>query len=91
MRNPVILFIHIIATLSRSWGPGGIRYVVAEFLLVKQQLLILNHSRQRAPDLRASDRFVAGLCTLFMQPARLICSAISITVTNVKRLNPFQN
>jgi hypothetical protein len=50
--------------------------VVAESVLVKQQLLILNRSRQRAPSLRASDRFVAGLCALFMQPTRVIRSAI---------------
>jgi hypothetical protein len=57
-------------------GPVGIRSVVAESVLVKQQLLILNRSRQRAPSLRASDRFVAGLCALFMQPTRVIRSAI---------------
>ena len=76
MRDLVILFVHVIVTLSRLWGPGGIRSVVAESVLVKQQLLILNRSRQRAPNLRASDRFVAGLCALFMQPTRVIRSAI---------------
>ena len=76
MRDLVILLVHVIVTLSRLLGTGGIRSVVAESVLVKQQLLMLNRSRQRAPRLRASDRFVAGLCTLFMQPARVICSAI---------------
>jgi putative transposase len=76
MRDLVILFVHVIVTLSRLLGPGGIRSVVAESVLVKQQLLILNRSRERAPSLRACDRFVAGLCTLFMQPTRVIRSAI---------------
>jgi hypothetical protein len=76
MRDLVILLAHVIVTLSRLLGPGGIRSVVAESVLVKQQLLILNRSRQRAPSLRASDRFVAGLCALFMQPTRVIRSAI---------------
>jgi hypothetical protein len=76
MRDLVILLVHVIVTLSRLLGPGGIRSVVAESVLVKQQLLILNRSRQRAPSLQASDRFVAGLCALFMQPARVIRSAI---------------
>ena len=76
MRDLVILLVHVIVTLSRLLGPGGSRAVVAESVLVKQQLLILNRSRQRAPSLRASDRFVAGLCTLFMQPTRVIRSAI---------------
>jgi hypothetical protein len=42
MRDLVILFIHLIATFARLLGPGGRRCVVAESVLVKQQLLILN-------------------------------------------------
>jgi hypothetical protein len=49
MRHLVILFVHVIATLARLWGPGGIRSVVAESVFVKQQLWILNRSRQRSP------------------------------------------
>ena len=40
MRAFVILFIHLIATVARLAGPGGIRSVVAESVLVKHQLLI---------------------------------------------------
>ncbi len=63
-------------TISRLLGPGGIRSVVAESVLVKQQFLILNRSRQRSPNLLISERLVAGLCTLLIRPARLIRSAI---------------
>src|SRR5436190_12342115 len=76
MRELVILFVHAIATLARLWDPGGIRSVVAESVLIKQQLLILNRSRQRSPNLRTSDRLVAGLCALFVRTPRLIRSAI---------------
>jgi putative transposase len=48
----------------------------AESVLVKQQLLILNRSRKRSPNLRVSDRLVARLCALLMRPGRLIRSAI---------------
>ena len=68
MRHLLILFVHVIATLTRLLGPGGLRSVVAESVLVKHQLLILNRSRQRAPNLRASDRLVAGLCALLFGP-----------------------
>ena len=68
MRDLLILLVHLIATLARLLGPGGLRSVVAESLLVKQQLLILNRSRHRAPNLRASDRILAGVCALFMRP-----------------------
>ena len=40
-----ILFLHLVATVARLAGPGGARSVVAESLLVKHQLLILNRSR----------------------------------------------
>ena len=35
MRDPIILLVHLIATLARLMGPGGLRSVVAESLLVK--------------------------------------------------------
>ena len=67
-RNLILLFIHLIATIARLLGPGGLRSVVAESLLVKQQLLILNRSRQRSPLPRTSDRLIAGWCALLNSP-----------------------
>ena len=87
MRDLVILFVHIIATLARLLGPGGIRSVVAESVLIKQQLLILNRSRHRSPSLRSSDRLVAGLCALFIRPARLIRSAIVLKPSTLLSLH----
>ena len=66
MRDLVILFVHLIVTFVRLARPGGLRSVVAESVLVKHQLRILNRGRKRAPNLRAADRIIAGLCTLFM-------------------------
>ena len=83
MRDPIILLVHLIATLARLMGPGGLRSVVAESLLVKQQLLILNRSRHRAPNLCASDRILAGVCALFMRPARVIRSAIVLRPSTI--------
>ncbi len=42
MRNLAVLFIHFIAVLARLLGPGGVRSLVAESLLLKHQILILN-------------------------------------------------
>ena len=83
MRDPIILLVHLIATLVRLMGPGGLRSVVAESVLVKQQLLILNRSRHRAPNLCASDRILAGVCALFMRPARVIRSAIGLRPSTI--------
>ena len=76
MRDLAVLFLHLLVTVARLAGPGGARAVVAESVLVKHQLLILNRSRKRSPNLRPSDRVVAGLCALFMRQGRLIRSAI---------------
>ena len=75
MREFAIVFVDLIVTLVRLARPGGLRSVVAESVLVRQ-LLILNRGRKRAPNLRATDRIIAGWCTLFMRPARVLRSAI---------------
>ena len=49
-------------------GPGGVREVIAEHLLLKQQLLVLHRPRQRAPHLTASDRRLFGFGSLFLSP-----------------------
>ena len=76
MRDLAVLLLHLVATVARLAGPGGARSVVAESLLLKQQLLILNRSRNRSPRLRLSDRMLAGVCALLMRPRRLVRSAI---------------
>jgi putative transposase len=76
MRDLVILFVHVLTTLIRLARPGGVRSVLAEFILLKHQLLVFNRSRCRAPNLRVSDRVITGLCTLLVSPNRLVRSAI---------------
>ena len=50
--------------LTRGFMYAGARAVVAESVLVKQQLLILNRSRRRSPNLHFADRVIAGVCML---------------------------
>ena len=75
-RDLAVLFLGLLTTAAQLAGPGGARSVVAESLLVKRQLLILNRSRKRSPRLRFSDRIVAGFCALLMRPRRLLRTAI---------------
>jgi len=76
MRDLAILFIHLLVTIARLMRPGGARAVVAESLLVKHQLVILNRGRERAPNLHPLDRVIAGFCTLFICPHRLLRIAV---------------
>ena len=83
MRDLLILFIHLIVTTARLLGPGGGRSIVAESLLVKHQLLILNRSRERAPNLRVMDRVIAGLCAGVMRPTSLTRSTIVLKASTI--------
>ena len=51
MREWLILVSHLVVTIIKIAAPGGARSVVAESLILKHQLLILNRSRKRAPRL----------------------------------------
>jgi putative transposase len=76
MREFIVLLVHSVVTLVRLARPGGLRSVVAESVLLRHQLLILNRGRKRAPNLRPTDRIIVGLCALFIRPARVFRSAI---------------
>ena len=75
MRDLAVLLLHVLATIARLAGPGGVRAVVAESVLVKHQLLILNRARKRSPRLRLRDRVVcenstdAGFLTIPETPS----------------------
>jgi hypothetical protein len=49
MRDLAILFIHLLTIIAKLLRPGGGRTVVAESLLLKHQLAVLNRGRERAP------------------------------------------
>jgi putative transposase len=87
VRDLAVLFLHLLATVARLAGPGGARSVVAESVLIKHQLLILNRPRKRAPSLRFSDRLVAGVCALLIRPRRLMRSAIVLRPSTLFRLH----
>jgi len=77
MRDLIVLILHLVTTLFRLASPGGLRAVVAESILAKHQLLILNRSRKRSPNLRIQDRLIAGFCSLWIKPSRLRKVAIA--------------
>ncbi len=71
MIHLLVLAVHLLATIAKLMRPGGVRAVVAESLLLKQQLLISGRARRRAPNLNSFDRFVLGLASLFIPVSRL--------------------
>ena len=89
MRDLFVLFVRLVVTTVRLIRPGGARAIVAESLLLKQQLLIVTRSRRQAPDLRPLDRVVAGLCAGLTGRARIRRCAIVLkpaTILGFQRL-----
>jgi putative transposase len=78
MKNLLLLLAHFLTTLAKLLGPGGARAIVADSLLMKQQLLIINRSRQRAPNLTPIDRILLGFWSLFLKPHRILRAAIIV-------------
>jgi hypothetical protein len=87
MRHLVVLIIHLIAILAQLLEPGGVRSLVAESLLLKHQLLIVNRSRQRSPNLSSWDRILAGWMALLVRPTRLLRSAIVLKPSTLLALH----
>jgi hypothetical protein len=56
--------------VMRVFQPGGVRAVMAETVLTKHQLSILNRPQRRAPNLRTLDRLIVGFCSLWIRPKR---------------------
>ena len=76
---------HILLTLldlavmtAKLCGPGGVRAVIAENLVLKQQLIVLRRGRRRAPSLTLRDRLMCGFGPLFLGPGRIRKVAIAL-------------
>ncbi len=78
MKNLMLLLAHLLTTVVRLLGPGGANAVIAENLLLKQQLLIFSRARRRASNFTALDRFLFGLWSLCINPCRLLKVAFII-------------
>jgi putative transposase len=70
MRDLLVLIAHLITMVFRLARPVGLRAVIAESVLARHQLLILNRSRRRSPNLRIRDRLIAGFRSLWIKPSR---------------------
>ncbi len=83
MRTVILLIVHLFTTLAKLVGSGGARAVIAESLLIKHQLIVINRPRRRAPNLGALDRFLFGFWSLFMKPARLLKSNVILKTSTL--------
>src|SRR5215471_6926700 len=78
MRSLLLSLLQLAIVAARLCGPGGVRAVIAENLLLKQQLIVLRRARRRAPNLTGSDRLLGGFESLFLTPGRIRKLAIAL-------------
>jgi len=71
MLEIIELLIHFVITFIKLLKPGGVKVVMTETIVMKQQLIVLNRHRKRAPPLATSDRFLFGLMAMFIGERRL--------------------
>ena len=89
MKDIFILLVHLLTTVAKLLGPGGTKAVIAENLLLKQQLLVVTRSRRRAPNLSNADRFLMGFWSLFLQPGRIAKVAVSIRPSTLSKFHQY--
>ena len=87
MREAAVLLAHLLARLVALVGTRGTRAVLAENLLLKHQLLVLQRSRHRAPKLRPADRVLFGFFSRFLDTRRLLRTAIVLKPTTLLRFH----
>jgi hypothetical protein len=78
MKDLLLTLLHLAVVTAKLCGPGGVRAVIAENLVLKQQLIVLRRARKRAPNLALSDRLLWGFRSLFLRPGRLRKVAITL-------------
>jgi hypothetical protein len=83
MKNLLLTLVHLAVAVARLCGPGGIRAVIAENLLLKHQLIVLRRGRQRAPNLTQSDRLLCGFGSLFLDATRIRKVAIAFRLSTL--------
>ena len=77
MKN-LLALLHLAVLTAKLCGPGGVRAVIAENLVLKQQLIVLRRARRRAPNLTLTDRLLCGFGSLFLNPGRIRKLAIAV-------------
>ena len=71
MLEIIELLIHLTVTVIKLLKPGGVKVVMAETIVMKQQLIVVNRHRKRAPSLATRDRFLFGLLAMLIGECRL--------------------
>ena len=82
-----MLLAHVLRDVAILLRPGGCRSLIAENLLLKQQLIVLNRARKRAPNLPPIQRLFLAFWRQFLKRPRIQRVAISIRPSTLLRIH----
>jgi len=89
MKTLALLVIHVLTMAAQRVGPGGVKAIIAESVLLKHQRLIARRPVGKMLRLTTSDRFLCGFLILFMHPGRIQKVAVVLkpaTLTKFRRV-----
>ena len=78
MKDFLLTLLHLAVVIAKLSGPGGVRAVIAENLLLKPQLMVLRRGRRRAPRLTLSDRLLCGFGAVVLSLGRIRKVAVAL-------------
>lgn len=78
MKSTVLLVVHSLVLTVKALRPGEIKALIAENLILKHQLTVLSRTRQRSPNMKATDGFLFGMLSLVVARKRLRSAAVII-------------
>ena len=87
MKAVVILIWHLIATIAQLFKPEGARTLIAENIALKHQLRVMCISLKCYPRINHSDRFILGLCSVWIQPKRRFKTALIVKPSTLLRFH----
>src|SRR5262249_43121855 len=77
MNDVLLAVLHLAVMAAKLCGPGAVRAVIAENLLLKQQLMVLRRGRRRSPTLTRIDRLLCRWWSLFLRSGRIQTIAVA--------------
>ena len=83
MTDLLLALLHLAVMTAKLCGPGGVRAVIAENLLLKQQLIVLRRARRRAPNLALSDRLICAVGSLFLSRVLVVMDQLTRCLVGV--------
>jgi len=86
MRLLTLMFSYLLIYV-KTLRPGGIKAIVAENKLLRQQLIIANRGRKRSPHLTLFDRLCLALMVGIISPERLLKAAILIKPATLLKIH----